>query len=111
MANERQLLIQQATEKQAEYTKLSQDTEAIQKSLAENETYRALNAMEQRIRHLESVAFHLRDGIKQKVAESDYSGTRDQVKSSMDEYQKQMLQWLNQGFLFRQTQAGGGHAV
>ena len=37
--------------------------DAIQKHLADNETHRALAAMEQRIRHLESVAFTLRDGI------------------------------------------------
>jgi hypothetical protein len=51
-------------ERQLEWTKLNQDLEALQKQLNDNETYRALNAMEQRIRHLESVAFHLREGMQ-----------------------------------------------
>lgn len=55
--------MQQATERQAELSKIQADMDAIQKHLADNETHRALAAMEQRIRHLESVAFTLRDGI------------------------------------------------
>lgn len=43
-------------------------------------------------------------GMKQKAAESDYAATRDAVKVTMEEYHKQMVQWLNQGFLFRQVQ-------
>eukprot|EP00842_Homolaphlyctis_polyrhiza_P006414 jgi/Hompol1/6774/HPOL_005080-RA len=69
--------------------------EAKKAQLHENETYTQLGALEQRLRHHESVTFGLKDYIHSKTAESDYKPLAQEVAKRMDDINAQLIKLMS----------------
>lgn len=76
---------------------LSSKYEKKKSALAENETAKTLDSLEQKLRHYEQSIFHLREYIETKGRETDYKGVKDEVLRTVDE--------LNQMHINAQTTA------
>jgi len=71
---------------------LSAKYEKKKNALSENETAKALEAQEQKLRNYEQNIFHLNEVIKQKEHESDYVTIKDDCNRMLDSLNKKVVQ-------------------
>ncbi|KAL7747730.1 hypothetical protein RI367_006847 [Sorochytrium milnesiophthora] len=79
LAVEHRALVDHRTHLKASLKGLANRYEAKKAQLAENETHKQLAGLEQKLKALESTAFHLREFIRAKKAETEYDGVRNDV--------------------------------